>query len=116
MPSFFDDFRQKVVSAVFPSEQENSKDVLQSTDTIDNLIALGVLLWEVAQADEKFLPEEKTKVEEVLNVYGKITEKDMPIVLRAIKEASIDRIDLHAFTREVGQNLSFEARIGILEN
>jgi len=116
MPGFLNNLRKKVISAVCSGEQEGSENVPKSNDTIDNLIALGVLLWEVAQADEKFLPEEKTKVEEVLSAYGKVSEKDMPIVLRAIEEASIDRIDLYAFTSEVDQGLSFEAKMGVLEN
>ena len=116
MPSFFANFRQNIVSSAYPEEQEGLGKGPQSGDTIDNLIALGVLLWEVAQADEKFLPEEKTKIEEVLNTYGKISKADMPIVLRAIEEASIDRIDLYAFTSEVGHNLSFQTKVGILEN
>lgn len=116
MSNIFDYFRQKVLSAVSPAEQERSEDKPQPNDKMNNLIALGVLLWEVAQADEKFLPEEEAKIKEVLSTYGKISEEDMPIVLRAIEEASVDRIDLYAFTSEVGRNLAFELKIGILEN
>ena len=116
MASLFESFRQKIISAVRPDIQGDSADASASKDTIDNLIALGVLLWVVAEADEKFLPEEKAKVEEVLTAYGKISKEDMPIVLRAVNEASIERIDLYAFTREVGKGLSFDVKIGILEN
>ncbi len=116
MSGFFDNFRQKVILAVCSEKREDLKKEPSSSDDIDNLIALGVLLWVVAQADEKFLPEEKAKIEEVLNVYGKISQEDMPIVLRAIEEASIDRIDLYAFTSEVGEDLSYKTKIGILEN
>jgi len=116
MASFFDNFRQKVMSAVNPQGQGDSESSTQPSDKVDNLISLGVLLWEVAQADEKFLPEEEGKIKEVLNTYGKVSEEDMPIVLRAIKEASIDRIDLHTFTREVSLGLTFQSKVGILEN
>jgi len=116
MASFFDSFRQKVILAVSPQEQEESDPKSQTKDTVDNLISLGVLLWEVAQADDKFLPEEEAKIREVLNTYGHVTKEDMPIVLRAIEEASIARIDLHTFTKEVGQNLAFDIKIGIIEN
>jgi len=54
---FFDSFRQKVISAASPQEQEDLKRKTQTKDTVDNLISLGVLLWEVAQADDKFLSE-----------------------------------------------------------
>jgi len=113
MSSFLNNFRQKIISAVYP---QNPEDVPQSDGTIDNLISLGVLLWEVAQADEKFLPSEEARMKEILKIYGKIEDADMPIVLRAIKEASIDRIDLYTFTKEVGQGLSFDTKIDILED
>jgi len=116
MPNFFDHFRQKVISTVYPQDREHSENITQSRDQVDNLIALGVLLWVVAQADEKFLPEEEAKIKEVLRMYGKVSEKDMPIVLRAIKEASISRIDLHSFTKEVSQGLTYQFKVDILEN
>ncbi len=112
----FEKFRQKIISSVEPQEQEDSEAKSQTKDTVDNLISLGVLLWEVAQADDKFLPEEEVEIGEVLKKYGHVTDEDMPIVLRAIKEASIARIDLHTFTKEVGQNLAFDVKISILEN
>ena len=115
MAGFFDNFKKKVTSAIGFQDSE-SPEVPQVKDKVDNLISLGVLLWEVAQADGKFLPEEETKIKEVLNVYGHVTKEDMPIVLRAIKEASIERIDLHTFTKDVGQNLAFDIKIGIIEN
>jgi len=114
MAGFFDNFRQKVISAVSSQEQENSEP--QPKTNVDNLISLGVLLWEVAQADDKFLPEEEDKIGEVLGQYGHVTKEDVPIVLRAIKEASIARIDLHTFTKEVGQDLAFDVKMSIIEN
>lgn len=118
MSDFFKNFRKNIVSMVYPESPEASGGEPRSgsDDTIDNLIALGVLLWVVAQADEKFLPEEKEKVEDILSSYGEISEEDMPIVLRAVEEASISRIDLYAFTSEVGGNLSFKEKTGIIEN
>jgi len=115
MAGLFEQFRQKVLSATVRSEDGVSDNSTKTSDTVDNFIALGVLLWEVAQADAKFLPEEKGKMQEVLRSYGKISDQDIPIVLRAIKEASINSIDLYSFTREVSSNLSFEGKIGILE-
>ena len=116
MSDFFNNFRQNIISIIYPEGHEDARGESQSDDAVDNLIALGVLLWVVAQADEKFLPEEKAKIGDVLSSYGEISEEDMPIVLRAVEEASINRIDLHAFTGEVGKNLSFKAKIGIIEN
>jgi len=116
MSGFFDNFRQNVISIVYPDGHEDAREEPQSNNTIDNLIALGVLLWVVAQADEEFLPEEKAKIEDVLSSYGEISKEDMPVVLRAVEEASINRIDLYAFTSEIGENLSFKDKICIIEN
>ena len=118
MSDFFNNFRQNIISIVYPDghEDTDTREEPRSNDTVDNLIALGVLLWVVAQADEKFLPEEKAKIGDVLSSYGGISEEDMPVVLRAVEEASVNRIDLHAFTSEVGKDLSFKAKIGIIEN
>jgi len=116
MPGMFDNIRQNIVSALSPQGEEDQENTVHSNREADNLIALGVLLWVVAQADVKFLPEEETKIREILKTYGKVSEKDMPIVLRAIKEASINRIDLHTFAKEVSEGVSFQLRVGILEN
>ena len=116
MFGIIEQLREKVIAA-YPNEENAEIDqVIRPKDKIDNLIALGVLLWVVAQADEQYLPEEKDKIKDVLFTYGKISDADMPIVLRAVEEATINRIDLYAFTREVGNNLSFKTKIGILEN
>jgi len=116
MGEFLDAFREKIMALISPNEATDVQAGPDKTDGIDNLIALGVLLWVVAEADETFLPEEKEKVKEVLQLYGKISEEDMPIVLRAVEEAAISRIDLYAFTSEVGENLSFTVKVGIIEN
>jgi uncharacterized tellurite resistance protein B-like protein len=116
MAGIFSAFRQNVISMVYPEGQEASRGGSGFDSAVDNLIALGVLLWVVAEADEKFVPEEKDKVRDILSSYGEISEEDMPIVLRAVEEASISRIDLYAFTREVGGDLSFKAKVGIIEN
>jgi uncharacterized tellurite resistance protein B-like protein len=116
MSGLFTIFRQSVIERVYPQGPEVGAEASHTDDAIDNLIAMGVLLWVVAQADEKFLPEEQGKIEEVLKSYGEVSDEDMPIVLRAIEEAAISRIDLYAFTSEVGGNLSFKVKAGIIEN
>ena len=73
---FFDNFRQKVISTASPQEKEDPKLISQSKDTVDNLISLGVLLWEVAQADDKFLPEEETKIGDFLASNG-VSQKEI---------------------------------------
>lgn len=109
MNNLFNKFREKVLSS-FPENKVDQEGVA------NNLIALGVLLWVVAEADDKFLPQEEEKIKDVLNGYGDINVQDMPIVLRAIKEAAIERIDLYGFTKEVSEGLERSEKIEIVEN
>jgi len=112
MSGIFDKFRKDVISSVWKKEEE----AMKLDHEVDDLIALGVLLWEVAQADDQFLPEEKDKLSEVLQKYGNVRDADMNIVLRSIEEASIQKIDLHTFTSEINKDLVREVKIEILEN
>ncbi|MFT7538295.1 MAG: putative tellurite resistance protein B-like protein [Lysobacterales bacterium] len=99
------------VLGVFNREEDD-----QGEGCVDNLIALGVLFWVVAEADDDFLCKEKEKIEEIISEYGDISAEDMPIVLRSVEEASLMRIDVHSFTKEVKENLTDTCKIGIIEN
>ncbi len=68
---------------------------------IDDKIALGALLWVVAEADDKFLAKEDEKIKEILTLHSRIPEEEMVTVMASIKEAARERIDLYRFTREV---------------
>jgi len=109
MAGFLDEFRTKVLAPLHKEEAVESKE-------IDDKIALGVLLWVVAEADEKFLPEEEKKMKEILTSHAKISEEDMAYVMGSIKEAARERIDLYRFTNEVSKNLDYQMKISILEN
>lgn len=109
MAGFLDKFRGRVLSSVY-------KETPIETKAIDDKIALGVLLWVVAEADEKFLPEEETKIKEILLHYCKIPEADIPYIISSIKEAEQERVDLYRFTHEVSSGLNYEVKIAILEN
>ena len=111
MAGFLDRFRKNIVSTVW----KESKDIPQSKD-IDDKIALGVLLWVVAEADSKFLPEEEEKIKEILVVHSKISNQDIPLVLASVKEAAKERIDLYTFTSEVVHKLPFAIKISIIED
>ena len=111
MAGFLDRFRKNVISNVW----KDKPDELKVTD-IDDKIALGVLLRVVAEADEKFLPEEEERIKEILVSYSKISKEDMPTVLASIKEAAKERIDLYRFTREISENLPHDIKISIIEN
>ena len=111
MAGFFNQFRKKVISNVWKDKPDESQ-----VKDIDDKIALGVLLWVVAEADEKFLPEEMEKIKEILILYSKVSTKDIPTILAAIKEAAEERIDLYRFTKEISENLPYDIRISIIEN
>jgi uncharacterized tellurite resistance protein B-like protein len=109
MAGFLDEFRTKVLAPVHKEEEAEPKE-------IDDKIALGVLLWVVAEADEKFLPQEEKKMKEILISYAKISEEDMPYIMGSIKEAARERIDLYRFTNELSKDLDYQMKVSILEN
>jgi uncharacterized tellurite resistance protein B-like protein len=111
MAGFLDKFRNNVVSSVWKDKRDEPK-----VKDINDKIALGVLLWIVAEADEKFLAKEDEKIKEILTTsHCKISEEDIETVLASIKEAARERIDLHRFTSEVSNDLPYEVRISIIE-
>ncbi len=110
MAGFLDKFRKNVVTSLWKDKKDEPK-----VKDIDDKIALGVLLWIVAEADEKFLAKEDEKIKEILTLYSKISEEEITTVLATIKEAARQRIDLHRFTREVSANLPYNVRISIIE-
>jgi len=107
----FNSLRKKVVDAVSEGDTDVSDE-----KKVDNLISLGVLLWAVAEADDKFLPEEEESIAEILKTYGHIRKEDMSIVLRAIEEASLERVDFYKFTSEVSKDLEYDAKVEIIED
>lgn len=110
MAGFLDKFRERVVASVWKDKPDERK-----ATEIDDKIALGVLMWAVAEADDKLLPEEEDKIEEILRSSGYVAASDIPLVLAAIRQAAKERVDLHAFTRELKQDLPYEARKSILD-
>lgn len=109
MAGFLDEFRKKVIASVWKDSPDEPK-----IKDIDDRIALGVLLWVVAEADGKFLPEEDAQIKEVLKVYGKIPDEDIPAILGSVKQAAAERIDIYRFTREVSQGLPYEIKLSII--
>lgn len=111
MAGFLDQFRNNVISNVWKDRPDEP-----GVKDVDDKIALGVLLWIVAEADDKFLPEEEEKIREVLTSYSKISKEDIPTVLASIREAAKERIDLYRFTHEISQDLAYDIKISIIEN
>ena len=112
MAGYLDQFRQNVITSVWKDKPDEPK---VKDEDIDDKIALGVLLWAIAEADKKFLPDEEKKIKEILLSHAKISEKELPIVLATIKQAAKERIGLQRFTREVSENLPYNAKIPIIE-
>ncbi len=111
MSGFLDNFRQKVITSVW---KETPPEFTQPD--VDDKIALGVLLWAVAEADEKFLPQEGDKIIEVLSKTGHLQPKELEVVLQSVQKAAEQRIDLHRFTKEISQNLDYQVRVSIIED
>ena len=109
MSGFLDKFRNKVKSNI-------RKEAPKQERYIDDKIALGVLLWVVAKADEKFLPQEENQIKEIITNYCNIDKKDLPLVLSSIKEAERQAIDLYSFTSKISEDLNYQMKISILEN
>ena len=110
MAGFLDSFRKNVITSVWKEEKDKPRVI-----DIDDKIALGVLLWVVAEADEKFLATEDGKIREILTTYSKISEEEIDTVFASIKEAARERIDMHRFTREVSRELPYNVKLSILE-
>ncbi len=111
MAGFLDRFRENVISSVWKDKTDEPK-----VKDIDDKIALGVLLWVIAEADSKFLPEEEEKIKEILLLHSKVADKDIPVVLASIREAAKERIDLYAFTHEITENLPKYIKKSIIED
>ncbi len=110
MAGFLDKFRSNVVSSVWKDKKDEPK-----VKDINDKIALGVLLWVVAEADDKFLAKEEEKIREILTTYSKISDEEIETVLASIKEAAKERIGLQRFTHEVSADLPYEVRVSIIE-
>jgi len=110
MSGFLDKFRKKVTALVW----KDTPDEPQVKD-VDDKIALGVLLWVVACADKKFLPQEEEKIKEILASYALVPQEDIPYVMSSIQTAEKERIDLYRFTSLVSEDLKYEVKLSIVE-
>ena len=111
MAGFLDKFRNEIITSIWKEEAEKPK-----VKNIDDKIALGVLLWVVAEADDKFLPQEEKRIKELLLSYARVSSEDMPVVMGSIRQAAKERIDLYKFTHEVSENLPNNVKISIIED
>lgn len=109
--SLLDILRKKIITSVYKDLKEE-----QDIGDVDDKISLGVLMWVVAQADDRFLPQEEEKIEDVLKDSAKIEGEALATVMASVKLAAEERIDLHTFTSEVSKDLSYQKKIFVIEN
>ena len=110
MAGILDRFRKEVITSVWRDPRETPK-----PEEVDDKIALGVLLWVVAEADDRFLPQEQAAIEDVLTRYSKLKGEALRVVMASIKQAAEQRIDLYLFTSEIVKDMPYKAKIGIVE-
>ena len=85
----------------------------------DTQIGLGVLLWgmgAIAEADGRFLPEENKKIEDTILSYTKITRSDLPVVLTAVKQAAIGKVNFYRIVRQINKTMPKKAKISLIGN
>lgn len=110
MPRIFNILKDKVNVTL-----RKDAPALRSDPVLDYYIALGVLLWSVAAADNKFLPAEEDSIRAILMKHCGIESKDIDGVLESIKAAESARIDIYQFTDEITQNFLYEQKVDILK-
>lgn len=111
MFELFDNFRKQVLKSV-----SDSSDQPLEIDDSDGLIALGVLMWAVSEADEEFLPEEHQMIEQVLEQHGQLEPERVSIVMEAVKQAASERIDLYSFAEVATQSIERDTKVEMLEH
>lgn len=80
----------------------------------DEKIALGVLLWSVAEADGRLLDAEKALIGQVLAGGDPSNPADVALVLASVEQAARERIDLYSFAHEAAEGLDATARAAIV--
>jgi uncharacterized tellurite resistance protein B-like protein len=103
---------EKLRALVLPPMSSPPKDA-RARAAADEQIALGVLLWAVAEADGRFHDEELAQIREILARHG-VAEADLAVVMASVEQAARARIDLYAFAREVADGLGAPRRVEIV--
>jgi len=86
---------------------------------LTSTVALGALLWgigAVAEADNAFLPEEEAAISAILTDRLKISVDDLAVVLSAIRQAALVRMDLYCCCEDLAGELSPREKRSIVED
>lgn len=95
------------------------KAAIKRIKDVDYKVALGMLLWgigAVAGADGKFQPEEDNEIRKILLSHTKISQQDLPIILTAIHQAGVGKINVYRQAREIDKKLPYQTKILIIED
>lgn len=116
---WFEHFRRHVL--ILAGRHHKLKDKLTKPKLakIDIQIGLGVLLWgmgSIAGADGKFLPGEDKKIKDIILSYTNVSKPDLPVVLTAVKQAAVGKINFYRIAREINKTLSDAAKASLIEN
>ncbi len=114
MRSLHRDIKRKVIGSLPGDKRRELK-----SSNIENKISLGVLIrgvGAVAVANDAFLPEEDDEIREILSSSAKISPKDIPIVLAAIKHSSFGRNGFYDYVRSMNGKISYNDKMSIMEN
>ena len=101
--------------AVISSLQSAGGSHAGQPELMDERIALGVLLWIVAEADSKVLDPEIDAIEAILQRSEAVPAQDLPLVMAAVRQAAKDRVDLYQFTKEVS-HIPYNSRMAMIDN
>lgn len=78
------------------------------------LIALGVLLWGVADIDGILHPDEMTTMQTILAEQPDFDPADTTCVMNAIQQAAADKVDFYQYTHEIKETLRYEDRCNVI--
>jgi len=115
MPEFFNRFRKSIISSLLRRGKKRKPEARN----LDNKIALGVLLWgmgAVAGAEGEFFPEETKKIKEILLTCSKVSKQDFPIVLTAMRQAAMEKINVYRIARGLNKKLTYQDKTLIITN
>jgi len=105
-----------VASTGFTRLDISYEELVFSTELTCKKIEKSLGINEIAKADDRFLPQEEEKIREILLSYLTVSQDDLPIILTAIRQAALARVDFYQFSRDVSKSLSHEAKVSIIED
>lgn len=98
------------IKALFGGEKPAEADI-----KLDPKLAAAVLLVDAARADEKYGPEEKARVAELLKHRFNLSDEEVASLQLVAEVRAEDSVNLHQFTSTVKDGWGETDRIGLIE-